>query len=233
MHSMNRRSFVGMALLAIPSLTLAACGSNSSAASTASSTNSATDEGSNGVVEDGKIQNGVLVSPYNEGYSSGLHHATIEVKNYGTIELELNADNTPITVSNFAHLVNAGFYDGLTFHRIIKDFMVQGGDPKGNGTGGSDVNIKGEFSANGIVNAIQHKRGVISMARSNANDSASSQFFIMHADSSQLDGQYAAFGKVTSGLEVIDKLVEVKVEDSNGTVAAENQPIITSIKMVD
>jgi peptidyl-prolyl cis-trans isomerase B (cyclophilin B) len=137
-------------------------------------------------------------------------------------------------VSNFAQLANDGFYNGLTFHRIISGFMIQGGDPKGNGTGGSERNIKGEFSANGVVNAIQHKRGVISMARSSDNNSASSQFFIMHQDSSSLDGQYAAFGKVTSGIEVVDAIcANTPVTDSNGTVEKANQPVIASLKMVD
>ena len=116
-------------------------------------------------------------------YSSGIHHATIEVKDYGTIKLELDADAAPITVSNFAKLVNEGFYDGLTFHRIISGFMIQGGDPLGDGTGGSDEEIKGEFELNGVKNDISHTRGVISMARAQDYDSASSQFFIVHEDS--------------------------------------------------
>lgn len=183
--------------------------------------------------KDAPDTSGTLMEPLDNGYSSGLHHAVIEVEGYGRLELELYADNTPITVSNFADLVESGFYDGLTFHRIIKGFMVQGGDPKGNGTGGSKRCIKGEFSANGVVNAIQHKRGVISMARSQDMNSASSQFFIMHADYPSLDGQYAAFGRVTSGIEVIDALVETPVQDSNGTVSPADQPRIASIKMVD
>ena len=110
--------------------------------------------------------------------------------------------------------------------------MIQGGDPLGNGTGGSDRTIKGEFSDNGVNNSISHVRGVISMARSNSNDSASSQFFIVHEDSTFLDGKYAAFGKVTSGMDIVDKLAKVKVEDDNGTVSKENQPIIESIKVI-
>lgn len=129
-------------------------------------------------------------------------------------------------------LVKEGFYDGLTFHRVISGFMIQGGDPNGNGTGGSDATIKGEFSSNGVENNIKHERGVLSMARSSANDSASSQFFIMHEAAPHLDGEYAAFGKVVSGMDVVDAICEkVKVEDSNGTVAKENQPVITSIKI--
>ena len=156
------------------------------------------------------------------------------MENYGTISLELNASNTPITVSNFAQLANEGFYDGLTFHRVIEGFMIQGGDPLGNGTGGSSRTIKGEFIDNGVVNAIQHKRGVISMARSSDMNSASSQFFIMHQDAEHLDGSYAAFGKVTDGMDVVDAIAEnTPVIDSNGTVEAANQPKIVSIKMVD
>lgn len=167
-------------------------------------------------------------------YSSGKHHAQIVIKNYGTISLELDADMAPITVENFANLVNEGFYDGLTFHRIISGFMIQGGDPEGNGLGGSDKEIKGEFSANGVKNTISHTRGVISMARAQSYNSASSQFFIMHEDAPYLDGSYAAFGHVTEGIEIVDKICEdTKVEDSNGTVLKENQPVIEKIVMID
>ena len=167
-------------------------------------------------------------------YKTGKHHARIEIKNYGTIELELDADIAPITVENFAKLVNKGFYDGLTFHRIIDGFMIQGGDPEGTGMGGSKENIKGEFAVNGVQNTISHVRGTISMARSNSYNSASSQFFIVHKDSKFLDRQYAGFGKVTSGIEVVDKICEeTKVEDDNGTVLKENQPVIEKIEMVD
>jgi len=167
-------------------------------------------------------------------YSSGMHHATIEVKGYGTIKLELDANNSPITVANFAKLVNEGFYDGLTFHRIIDGFMIQGGDPLGNGTGGSSETIKGEFKLNGVKNRISHVRGVISMARSRSYDSASSQFFIVHENSTFLDGQYAAFGRVTEGIEVVDKICDdIQVEDGNGTVLKANQPIIQKITMND
>ena len=167
-------------------------------------------------------------------YSTGLHHATIEVKNYGTIKLELDADNAPITVANFAKLVNEGFYNGLTFHRIIDGFMIQGGDPLGNGTGGSSEKIKGEFKLNGVNNNISHVRGVISMARSSAYNSASSQFFIVHENSTYLDGQYAAFGKVTEGIEIVDKICQdTQVVDNNGTVLKANQPIIEKITMID
>ena len=170
----------------------------------------------------------------NNMYSTGKHHAKIVVKNYGTIALELDADVAPITVENFANLVNEGFYNGLTFHRIISGFMIQGGDPLGNGTGGSSKTIKGEFVSNGVKNSISHVRGTISMARSSMPNSASSQFFIVHEDSTFLDGQYAAFGIVTSGMEVVDKIcADTAVEDDNGTVAKNNQPVIEKITMID
>jgi peptidyl-prolyl cis-trans isomerase B (cyclophilin B) len=162
-----------------------------------------------------------------------LHHATIVVKDYGTIKVELDADVAPITVSNFAHLANAGFYTGLTFHRIIKGFMVQGGSANTSSDPDLIVNILGEFSGNGIENSISHDRGVISAARASGNNSGSSGFFIMHADNHTLDGRYAAFGHVTEGLEVVDALAEVPVEDDNGTVATQNQPVIESITMDD
>ena len=164
----------------------------------------------------------------------GTHHAVITVKDYGDIKLVLDGDTAPITVKNFVELAKSGFYDGLTFHRIIKGFMIQGGDPKGNGTGGSDKTIRGEFSKNGVENNISHKRGVISMARLQDNNSASSQFFIMHEDGDYLDGSYAAFGHVTEGMDVVDKIAEnTPVTDSNGTVLKENQPIIEKIVITD
>ncbi len=158
--------------------------------------------------------------------------AVITVKDYGTIEVELDRSAAPVTVDNFVKLVNDGFYNGLTFHRIISGFMIQGGDPLGNGTGGSDEQIKGEFKQNGVDNPISHTRGTISMARAAAPDSASSQFFIVHEDSEFLDGSYAGFGHVTEGMDVVDAICEkVSVEDNNGSVAPENQPVIQSIVM--
>ncbi len=165
---------------------------------------------------------------------TGKHHAEITVKDYGTIAVELDADNAPISVTNFVKLAEEGFYDGLTFHRIISGFMIQGGDPNGNGTGGSKETIKGEFSANGVDNPLKHTRGAISMARSSKPDSASSQFFIMHQDASHLDGQYACFGYVTDGIDVVDAICDaVQVEDRNGTVLPKNQPVIESIRVLD
>ena len=164
----------------------------------------------------------------------GIHHVEIEVKDYGTIKIELDGDEAPLTVQNFMDLANAGFYDGLTFHRIMDGFMIQGGDPEGTGMGGSDKTITGEFAANGIENDISHKKGVISMARSQDYDSASSQFFITVADSDFLDGQYAAFGHVTEGQEVADKIAsDAEPTDDNGTIPADAQPVITSIIITD
>lgn len=167
--------------------------------------------------------------------TSGTYHAEIDIEGYGIIKLELYADVAPITVSNFIYLAKSGFYDGLTFHRIMEGFMMQGGDPLGNGTGGSDNMIPGEFAANGYTNSLSHTRGTISMARSSRSmDSASSQFFIMHQDYTGLDGNYAAFGKVTDGMDIVDKICESsKPTDDNGTIPAEEQPKINSIKIVD
>ena len=136
----------------------------------------------------------------------------IEMMDGGIIKLELDETNAPITVKNFIELVNEHFYDGLIFHRVIEGFMIQGGDPLGNGTGGSKKNIVGEFLANGHVNKLKHTRGVISMARAAHPDSASSQFFIMHKDAPHLDGSYAAFGKVVEGMDVVDRIATTPVD---------------------
>ena len=159
----------------------------------------------------------------------------MEIENYGTIEMELYPDLAPDTVDNFISLIKEGFYDGLTFHRIIDGFMIQGGDPTGTGFGGSNKKIKGEFSENGFENDLKHERGVISMARaSNSYDSASSQFFIVQTTYPSLNGLYAAFGKVTSGMDIVDKICkDTKVEDDNGTVLPENQPKITNVYIVE
>lgn len=164
-----------------------------------------------------------------------LHHCEIEIKDYGTITLELNATAAPITVENFLKLANEGFYDGLTFHRIMEGFMMQGGDPNGNGTGGSGQTIKGEFSANGVENPLKHTRGAISMGRTSFDmDSASSQFFIVQQTSSHLDGQYACFGYVTDGMDVVDAIcTDAKPIDNNGTIPADEQPVIVTIRVID
>ncbi len=165
---------------------------------------------------------------------SGKHHAEIIIKDYGQVDVELDADTAPITVTNFVKLVQEGFYDGLTFHRIMDGFMMQGGDPLGNGTGGSEETIKGEFEKNGVKNDLSHTKGAISMARSQAMDSASSQFFIVQTDSAFLDGSYAAFGYVTEGMEIVDKICkDANPIDDNGTIPGEEQPVIESITIVD
>ena len=171
-----------------------------------------------------------------EEASAGDYTAEIAVKDYGTITVELDGDAAPETVKNFVSLAESGFYDGLTFHRIIDGFMIQGGDPNGDGTGGSEETIPGEFSANGFDNPLSHTRGTISMARSQDYDSASSQFFIMQEDTPSLDGQYAAFGHVTSGMEVVDAICEdahAALADENGVLPAEDQPVIESITITD
>ena len=164
----------------------------------------------------------------------GTHHAEIDIADYGTVKLELDGDTAPITVQNFMDLAKAGFYDGLTFHRIIDGFMIQGGDPNGDGTGGSEKTIKGEFASNGVENNISHKKGVISMARAQDPDSASSQFFIVVADSEFLDGDYAAFGRVTEGQEIVDQIAaDAEPLDDNGTVEKDKQPVIETIRITD
>ena len=220
---------VWLLTLALAAMMLAGCGSKTDTTDTTETTEetSATDETSEGAADTADTSG-------NEELLTGLHHVTIDVQDYGTISLELDADTAPISVTNFINLANEGFYDGLTFHRIISGFMIQGGDPNRNGTGGSEKTIKGEFSANGVENDISHVRGVISMARANDPDSGSSQFFIVHEDSTFLDGQYAAFGHVTDGMDVVDAICEaVPVQDNNGTVAAADQPVITAVTVVD
>ena len=146
---------------------------------------------------------------------NGYPVATIEMEDGGTMVLELYPDIAPNTVANFIELANSGFYDGVIFHRVISGFMIQGGDPQGSGMGGPGYNIKGEFAANGFENNLSHQRGVISMARAQHPDSAGSQFFIMHADAPYLDGNYAAFGRVIEGIEVVDAIAGVSTNASD------------------
>lgn len=165
------------------------------------------------------------------GDMTPTHTAVIEIENYGTVKAELYGHVAPVTVENFVNLSNSGFYDGLTFHRIIAGFMMQGGCPLGTGTGGADKDIQGEFSRNGIPNPISHTRGVLSMARSALPNSASSQFFIMHQNGTYLDGSYAAFGRVTEGMDVVDAVCKGAVGgDGNGVLPKANQPVIRSIR---
>lgn len=215
---MKKRIFLTFTLLA--ALALGGC----------SSTGTQTAQDTDGSVQQDTAQTETQAQA--EGI--GTHHAEITIAGKGTISVELDGDAAPITVQNFMDLAESGFYDGLTFHRIINGFMMQGGDPNGDGTGGSDQTITGEFSGNGIENDLSHTRGAISMARSNDPDSASSQFFIVHEDSTYLDGQYACFGYVTNGMDIVDDICEnTPVEDNNGTVLAENQPVIESVQIID
>lgn len=215
---MKKSAAVSMAVLVLGAVSLAGCGEKK-----ASETVS---EESGGSKEASQTQEKDLLS--------GKHHAEIVIKDHGTIKVELDADSAPITVTNFVNLAKSGFYDGLTFHRIMEGFMMQGGDPAGNGTGGSDETIKGEFASNGVENPISHKRGTISMARAQDPDSGSSQFFIVHEDSTFLDGDYAAFGTVTEGMDIVDDICEnAVVVDQNGTVKDGTQPVIESINVTD
>lgn len=174
--------------------------------------------GINGTTEKGKENTEKTQEESEKGTDETNEHlpiATIKVKDYGTIQLELYPEVAPNTVNNFISLSNSGFYDGLTFHRVIKGFMIQGGDPEGVGTGGPGYSIVGEFTSNGFANSLKHTKGVISMARSSNPDSAGSQFFIMSADAPHLDGEYAAFGKVISGIEVVEKIENVNTNSSD------------------
>ena len=157
------------------------------------------------------------------------HYATIDIKNYGTIELELYGDIAPITVNNFVKLANEGFYESLTFHRIMSGFMIQGGGYDISDNEIDAPTIKGEFESNGTKNPLKHTRGVISMARTNVKDSASSQFFIMHKDAPHLDGEYAAFGMVIKGIEVVDKICQEVPQGYNGAVNVFDRPVIEKV----
>lgn len=160
--------------------------------------------------------------------------ATIKVKDYGDIVFEMDEGIAPLSVENFVNLAKSGFYDGLTFHRIMDGFMIQGGDPNGNGTGHSSKSVKGEFASNGFNNTLKHVRGTVSMARAQDPNSGSCQFFIVDEDSSFLDGDYAAFGTVTEGMDVVDKITAAaKPTDDNGTIPAAEQPVIESITITE
>ncbi|MEE1064498.1 MAG: peptidylprolyl isomerase [Acutalibacteraceae bacterium] len=160
-----------------------------------------------------------------------VHHVEMTIRNYGTVKIELYPDEAPLSVGNFIELAKSGFYDGVGFHRLDKDFVLQGGDPDGDGAGGSDKQIKGEFASNGVQNNISHKRGVISMARTPDPDSASSQFFICLEDSTFLDGNYAAFGYVTEGMNIIDEIRDTTPESDS--IPKDQQPVIETIKVID
>ena len=180
-------------------------------------------------VSEGQAEETDLLSAEAEP-EKGATYADINVEDFGTITVKLDAEAAPLTVENFIKLAQSGFYDGLTFHRIIDGFMIQGGDPTGSGSGDSGTFIKGEFSANGWDNPLSHVRGAISMARGDDYDSASCQFFIVQSDSSYLDGQYACFGYVTEGMGIVDALCAKAIPiDDNGSIIDAEQPVITSI----
>ncbi len=230
-------------LLCILTLALSGCGSKKDAAPADSGAEkteqtdmkeTAAEAGQAQETGEGAGESGEQADEQSEELLSGEHHIVISVKDYGDISLTLDADAAPITVTNFIGLAKSGFYDGLTFHRIMDGFMIQGGDPLGNGTGGAEKTIKGEFASNGVPNPIAHTEGVISMARSQFKDSASSQFFIMVADAAYLDGEYAAFGHVTEGLDIVKKIAaDARPIDRNGTIPPEAQPVMEKITVLD
>ncbi len=183
--------------------------------------------------QNGTKDNGTLHTPAaldeNKTYT-----AVIDLADYGTIKILLDQKSAPISAANFVELARDGFYNGLTFHRIMKGFMMQGGCPLGNGLGDPGYSIKGEFAANGVENNLKHTRGAVSMARSNAPDSAGSQFFIVHETSDFLDGNYAVFGYVTEGLDIVDAVCNTaEPTDNNGTIPKTAQPVITSITILE
>lgn len=223
-----------MVLLA--AVLISACGKGASNAGQADNTsqessggdNSDADAADDGSTDSADGTSGAGVAAADE--ITATHYVDIVIENYGTITAALDGNTAPETVKNFAALAEDGFYNGLTFHRIMAGFMMQGGDPNGDGTGGAENTIVGEFAENGIENPLSHVRGAISMARSNEYDSASSQFFIVHQDSTFLDGQYAVFGYVTEGMDVVDQICEAaEPVDDNGTIPSDAQPVITSI----
>lgn len=243
---MKSRFLAAVFAVVLTAGTLAGCGSAKTSDSAKTETTKEETSSNKEVTQEPVSEEEALADGFTDGSDSetavldtskeltGIHHAGIDIKDYGSIELELDADTAPITVTNFVKLAQDGFYDGLTFWRIIDGFMMQGGDPEGNGTGGSGETIKGEFSSNGVKNDISHTRGTISMARSSDPDSASSQFFIVQSDSTFLDGDYAAFGHVTEGMDIVDKICkDAKPTDDNGTIKADEQPVIESIQIKD
>ena len=246
----KRRIALGLLLCLALALSCAACGADEKPAETAApetapaettETSETAEEAEENAGEPEGLEENELpimtdAGPAPTESEHELHHVQIVIRDYGTVTLELDATAAPITVQNFLDLAGSGFYDGLTFHRIMDGFMIQGGDPLGNGTGGSGRNITGEFALNGWDNPISHKAGVISMARANPYDSASSQFFICVADSEFLDGQYAAFGWVADdeSLAIVQQIArDARPVDNNGTIPAAQQPVIESVTVID
>ena len=221
-----KKIFAFLAAAAMMSVMMTGCGNPKESDTTTTIDSSLTQTEENSAPE----------ADINEENSTEEKSPSSEVTDNRTFIITLDAENAPITCENFEKLVSEGFYNGLTFHRVVDNFMAQGGDPAGNGTGGSDQNIKGEFSVNAVDNKLSHKRGVVSMARSMDYDSASSQFFICYTDDCvSLDGQYAAFGKVTEGMEVIDAFLSVpRSMGGDGAVSSPNSPIqIHEAVMID
>lgn len=225
----NFKKILKLLLVCVMAFTLlTACGDET--ATTGDNTATDDNDGTGNIVDN--TNSSVVSSPVIDLDETLTYYADIEIEDYGKITVKLEQQSAPVTVANFVGLAQSGFYDGLTFHRIMEGFMMQGGDPKGNGTGGSDNNIKGEFTANGHKNDLSHTRGAVSMARAQDYNSASSQFFIVHEDSKFLDGQYAVFGYVTEGIDVVDKVCKAaKPTDNNGTIPSAAQPVITSVKI--
>lgn len=220
---MNKMNFKTGALVLLSSMLFVAC-SNSNPNSQVSSVQS---EATTTETTQAKVDHSVP--------GQTQYEAVMKMKDYDQpIVFTMDEGTAPETVENFVNLAQSGFYDGLTLHRIMEGFMIQGGDPTGTGMGGSSHLITGEFASNGFDNSLKHVRGTVSMARSNDPDSASSQFFIMQADNESLDGNYAAFGTVTSGMEVVDAIAQkAEPTDNNGTIEADQQPVIESITVTE
>lgn len=229
--NMSKISFKKWAAVFVSAALFAACSNSSSSPTTSKADSSETTSQSESVSEDMASTESVAKKADHSEPGQTQYEAVIKMKDYDTpIVFTMDEGIAPETVENFVQLAQSGFYDGLTLHRIMEGFMIQGGDPTGTGTGGSSHQIYGEFSSNGFDNSLKHVRGTVSMARSNDPDSASSQFFIMQADNESLDGNYAAFGTVTSGMEVVDDIAQkAQPTDNNGTIEADQQPVIESI----
>lgn len=231
MYNKTIKNLISSILILILSLSLAACGGSEAATEPgqeeAASSEGTTETGAN-INEAVLPESEINIEP-TEIFAENPVNATITMEDGGIISLELYPDTAPQSVCNFVYLARQGYYDGLKFHRIMNGFMIQGGCPEGIGIGGPGYSIKGEFSNNGITNELSHDRGVVSMARSRHYDSAGSQFFIVHGDSNFLDGDYAAFGRVVSGMDIVDMLAETPNSGPNGAVAAEDMPVIKSI----
>lgn len=234
---MKRNTFKAASTLMAMALLFAGCSSPASSSSKSSSSASQSEASSAlASTEDSSIKSSGITEKQTKSEPGGKQYqATIKIAGYDEpIVFTMDEGIAPETVQNFVDLASSGFYDGLTLHRIMEGFMIQGGDPKGNGTGGSSHQIEGEFASNGFDNSLKHVRGTVSMARSSDPNSASSQFFIVQEDSSSLDGEYAAFGTVTSGMDVVDQIAaSAKPTDNNGTIEKDQQPVIESITVTE